>query len=200
MRKPKGVVGVGTVTDPYQPLEKRLKLTRKCIEVLTRKGFPVSIQTKSKLVLRDLHLLKSGNVDVGLTITTMDERLASLMEPGASKPIDRAEALKVLSEEGVETWLFLGPIIPGLNDSEDSIRRVVEVAYEVGCELIYDQLNLRRWVLDRLKHLLDRVEPGLGDRVPLLLRPDSWYLRRLHSIVEKVCREYGVRCVRFRYE
>jgi len=199
LRKPKGVVGLSTVTDPYQPIEARLRLTRRCLEILVRKGFPVSIQTKSKLVLRDLDLIKAGKVDVGMTITTMDDSLASMVEPRSSRPSERAEALRRLAEEGVETWVFLGPIIPRLNDSEESIRRVVEVAYETGSELIVDKLNLRKWVLESLAPLLDRLYPGLKWELPDMLRPGSGYLRELYRRVERVCRSYGIEYGRFRF-
>jgi len=199
LRKPKGVVGLSTVTDPYQPIEARLRLTRRCLEILVRKGFPVSIQTKSKLVLRDLDLIKAGKVDVGMTITTMDDSLASMVEPRSSRPSERAEALRRLAEEGVETWVFLGPIIPRLNDSEESIRRVVEVAYETGSELIVDKLNLRKWVLESLAPLLDRLYPGLKWELPDMLRPGSSYLRELYRRVERICRSYGIEYVRFRF-
>jgi len=199
LRKPKGVVGLSTVTDPYQPIEARLRLTRRCLEILVRKGFPVSIQTKSKLVLRDLDLIKAGKVDVGMTITTMDDSLASMVEPRSSRPSERAEALRRLAEEGVETWVFLGPIIPRLNDSEESIRRVVEVAYETGSELIVDKLNLRKWVLESLAPLLDRLYPGLKWELPDMLRPGSSYLQELYRRVERICRSYGIEYVRFRF-
>ena len=199
LRKPKGVVGLSTVTDPYQPIEARLRLTRRCLEILVRKGFPVSIQTKSKLVLRDLDLIKAGKVDVGITITTMDDSLASMVEPRSSKPSERAEALRRLAEEGVETWVFLGPIIPRLNDSEESIRRVVEVAYETGSELIVDKLNLRKWVLEGLAPLLDRLYPGLKWELPDMLRPGSSYLQELYRRVEHICRSYGIEYDRFRF-
>jgi len=192
LRKPKGIVGLSTVTDPYQQIEEVTKLSRKCLEVLVKRGFKVSIQTKSKLVLRDLDLITLGGFDVGLTITTMDDYLASLMEPRASKPSERAEALKRLSEEGVETWLFLGPIIPELNDSEESIHEVVEVASETGSELIVDKLNLRRWVLDGMKPFLDEYKPKLAEKLPMMLKPNSQYLRMLHDRVKRICNEHGL--------
>lgn len=193
LRKPRGIVGLSTVTDPYQPIEEEVKLSRRCLEVLVRRGFSVSIQTKSKLVLRDLDLIRLGDFDVGLTITTMDDYLGSLIEPRASKPSERAETLRRLSEEGVETWLFLGPIIPELNDSEESIREVVEVAYETRSDLIVDKLNLRMWVLNSMKPFLDEYKPGLAEKLPLMLKPNSQYLRMLHDRVKRICNEYGLK-------
>jgi DNA repair photolyase len=193
-RKPKGVVGVSTVTDPYQPVEAKLELTRKCIELLSRKGFPVSIQTKSRLVLRDVDLIVPEKFDVGVTITTMDRRLASRLEPGAPPPDVRAQVLEEFSSRGVETWLFLGPIIPGLNDSEESMRQVVEVAARTRSKLIYDRLNLKRWVMERLGPALEQMRPGLAERLPGLIRGRSEPWRQICSKVETICGELGVKC------
>jgi len=193
-RKPKGTVGVSPVCDPYQPLEAKLELTRKCIELLSRRGFPVSIQTKSSLVLRDVDLIVPEKFDVGVTITTMDRELAGKFEPRASLPDARAQVLEEFSSRGVETWLFLGPIIPEINDSEDGLRRVIEVAHRTHSELIYDKLNLKRWVFDRLVPVLEGGRPGLAERLPDLIRGQSESWRRTGSMVESICRELGVRC------
>lgn len=192
-RKPKGVVGVSTVTDPYQPLEGRLELTRKCIELLNKHDFPVSIQTKSKLVLRDVDLILAGKFDVGVTITTMDRELAKLIEPKASPPDARAQVLGEFAGRGVETWLFLGPIIPGVNDSEENLRQVVEVAAQTKSKIIYDRLNLKRWVMKQLRPVLMGIKPGLVEQLPALVRRGSEPWCQISSRVEKVCRELGVK-------
>ncbi len=193
-RKPKGTVGVSTVCDPYQPLEAKLELTRKCIELLSRCGFPVSIQTKSSLVLRDVELIVQKKFDVGVTITTMDRELASKFEPRASLPDARAQVLEEFSSRGVETWLFLGPIIPEINDSEDNLRQVIEVAHRTRSELIYDRLNLKCWVLDRLAPVLEEERPGFAERLPDLIREQSESWRKICSTVESICSELRVRC------
>ncbi|MEM2740158.1 MAG: radical SAM protein, partial [Candidatus Bathyarchaeia archaeon] len=101
-----GVVGVGTVTDPYQPLESRYMLTRRCIEVLSRvEKLHISIQTKSDLIVRDLDLMKPSVFDVGATITTMDEDIAKLIEPKAPPPSRRVSALEAISNLGIDTWI-----------------------------------------------------------------------------------------------
>lgn len=192
-RKPKGTVGVSTVCDPYQPLEAKLELTQKCIELLSRHGFPVSIQTKSSLVLRDADLIVPEKFDVGVTITTMDRELAGKIEPQASPPEARAQTLEEFSSRGVETWLFLGPIIPALNDGEDSLKQVIEVAHRTRSRLIYDRLNLRRWVLDRLTPVLKEERPELTERLPDLIRGQSEGWRKAFSNVESICRELGVK-------
>ncbi len=192
-KKPRGEVGVSTICDPYQPLEAKLELTRKCIELLSKRSFDVCIQTKSNLVLRDEDVIKPEGFEVGVTITTMDTELAGELEPHASPPDARAQVLEEFSTRGVATWIFLGPIIPEINDSEENIRRVVEVAKRTNSRLIYDRLNLRRWVFDRLTPVIEKKRPGLVKRLPSLSR-DSENWHHVSSNVESVCSELGVRC------
>lgn len=113
-RARKGTVWVSSVCDPYQPLEARYELTRRCLEKLARWKFPVNIQTKSALVLRDLPLLERfEEIEVGMTITTEDERLAGLFEPLASPVQERIRALEKLHSRGIKTFVFIGPLLPG---------------------------------------------------------------------------------------
>ncbi|MEM2866667.1 MAG: radical SAM protein [Candidatus Hadarchaeales archaeon] len=191
--KPRKTVGVGTVTDPYQPLEARFRLTRECLRVLRECGFPICVQTKSDLILRDIDLLCGGSCEVGVTITTMDEGIARALEPGASPPGRRARVLEEFSSRGVSTWLFLGPLLPSLTDSEDGIGKVVEVAASTGSLVIYDKLNLKRGVMERLRETLEELCP---ETLRILLSPSlrskAWKEER--ERVERMCREKGVRC------
>ncbi|MFB0565705.1 MAG: radical SAM protein [Candidatus Aminicenantaceae bacterium] len=110
----KGKVWISSVCDPYQPLEEKHRLTRQCLEELLKKQFPVNIQTKSVLVLRDLDLLKGfEEIDVGFTITTDNEKIARLFESRASKVEQRLAALEKIHSRGVRTFAFIGPILPG---------------------------------------------------------------------------------------
>ena len=104
----KGVVGLGTVTDPYQPAEEKYEITRRCLELLRLHDFPVCIMTKSALVLRDIDLLREfSNIEVGITLTLPDDRLREKLEPGASSVEERLRALRELREAGIDTWVFL---------------------------------------------------------------------------------------------
>lgn len=106
-------VWISGVTDPYQPAEAKHMLTRKCLEILLREQWPVTIQTKSALVLRDLDLLKQfDSIEVGFTITTDDEKIAGLFEPNAPTIGARILALQKLHKEGIKTFAFIGPILP----------------------------------------------------------------------------------------
>jgi len=109
-----GRVWISGVCDPYQPVEKKYRLTRGCLEVLLRHGWPVTVQTKSPLVLRDLDLLQGKkDVEVGTSIATADDRLRKIFEPGAPPIVERIKALGVLHEAGVKTFAMIAPLLPG---------------------------------------------------------------------------------------
>lgn len=110
----KGTVWISSVCDPYQPLEAKYELTRGCLKELLRKQFPVNIQTKSGLVLRDVDLFREfEEIEVGFTITTDDEGVARLFEPGATPVRERLGALKRIHASGIKTFAFVGPLLPG---------------------------------------------------------------------------------------
>jgi DNA repair photolyase len=113
-KKRVGRVWISGVCDAYQPLEKRYKLTRRCIDILIENGWPITIQTKSDLVLRDIDILKRArNAEVGFTITTADEKIRKIFEPGAPPSSRRIEALASLHAEGIKTFAMIAPIFPG---------------------------------------------------------------------------------------
>ncbi|KKQ54773.1 MAG: hypothetical protein US74_C0046G0003 [Parcubacteria group bacterium GW2011_GWA2_38_13] len=135
-RNPKrGTVLLGSVTDAYQPAERKYCLTRAILEILLRHDFPVSILTKSDLVVRDLDLLKQfSSCEVGLTITTTDEAIAKNFEPHASVPKQRMEALEVLHKNGIVTYAFIGPILPDLTDLEAIFSAIKGKVYFIMAE------------------------------------------------------------------
>lgn len=113
-KKKAGRVWVSGVCDPYQPVEKRYALTRRCIDILAQNGWPFTIQTKSPLVVRDVDILKRAkDARVGFTITTADERIRKIFEPGAPPIPKRVEALSTLRRECIETFVMIAPILPG---------------------------------------------------------------------------------------
>jgi len=112
-KKPIGKVWISGICDPYQPLEKKYELTKKCLETLLEHGWPVVIQTKSPLVLRDMELLKNFNaVEVGVTITTAEDGIRQIFEPNASSIEERLNALEKLHLAGVKTFAMIAPILP----------------------------------------------------------------------------------------
>jgi len=165
-------IAIGTNTDPYQPVEKKWRIMREVLEVLEAFNHPVGIVTKSALVMRDMDVLgrmaEKGLAKVALSVTTLDRKLARTMEPRAATPTRRLEAMKALSEHGIPVSVMIGPVIPGLNDSE--IERILESAYAAGArEAGYVMLRLplevspifKDWLLrhypDRFRHVMSLV-------------------------------------------
>ena len=128
------VIAIGTNTDPYQPIEKKWRITRQILEVLNACNHPVGIVTKSSLVLRDIDILQQmaekNLVKVALSVTTLDRRLARTMEPRASTPPRRLQAIKELSDAGIPTAVMAAPIVPGLNDHE--LERILDSGKAAG--------------------------------------------------------------------
>ena len=190
-RKPKGVVGVSTVTDPYQPLEKKHCLTRLCLEQLLKHDFPVSIQTKSNLVLRDIDLLSAfPEVEVGITITTLNDRERKLLEPQTPSIEKRLETVRRLSEEGIKTYIFYGPIYPTLEVKE--VPRVVKVFSETGVSMIMvDSLHLKKGVWESIKKQLS-LEPETLKLFSRRLFDEKNYYSLIISEMEKESKRYGL--------
>ena len=114
----KGVVWLSSVCDPYQPAEARYRLTRRCLEILAAARFPVQVQSKSVLALRDIDVFKTfDDIQVGFTIATDDEAIGRLFEPNASAVGERVRALGLLKSQGLRTFAFVGPILPGHPES-----------------------------------------------------------------------------------
>ncbi|MFN4046354.1 MAG: radical SAM protein [Acidilobaceae archaeon] len=185
-RIPKGVVGLGTITDGYQTVESVFKLTRKSLEILFGRGFHVSIQTKSPMVLRDLDMLSAerGKVDVGFTITTLKAEIAGLIEPYAPPPLARLRALEKLSKTGIKTWVFYGPIIPGLNDDIETAESIAALSANTGSTLYYDPLRVKPFMLT----------PDHPLREAALKATSREWMARIESTIKKLCLEHGLEC------
>ena len=122
-----GRVWVSGVCDPYQPLERTYELTKKCLEILVRYDWPFTIQTKSALVLRDMELFKKANkIEVGLSVTTGDEGVRQLFEPGAPSIKERIKALKELHLAGIRTYAMIAPMLPGAEELAAGLRGKVD--------------------------------------------------------------------------
>jgi len=158
-----GNISLGTVTDAYQPLERKYGITRACLEALLFDPHPISILTKSALVLRDLELIKKlKEVEVAFSITTLDEQIRRRFEPGASPVAARLEALRAFSQAGVPTWAFCGPLLPGITDDDESLDALFRELKEAGVGyVLVDSLNLRGAVLGRLSRTLVPHYPRL---------------------------------------
>lgn len=161
------------VTDCYQPIERKLRLTRACMEVASQCGQPVSIVTKNKLVLRDLDVLAAmsqrGLANVGVSLTTLDGQLARDMEPRTSTPLARLDAIEKLSSSGVPVRVMVAPVIPGLNDHE--IPAILKAARDAGAtEANYILLRLPLTVEPVFLEWVQRVRPNLAAKVESFVR------------------------------
>lgn len=161
------------VTDPYQPVERELGITRGCLEVMASCGQPVSVVTKSRLVERDIDCLSSlagiGAARAAVSLTTLDRGLAMAMEPRASSPKDRLRAMSSLASAGVPVVVMTAPIIPGLNDHE--IPALLKAAKEAGATRAgYILLRLPHQIKDVFLEWLTRAAPGRAAKVESLIR------------------------------
>jgi DNA repair photolyase len=191
-----GEVLLSSVTDPYQHIEAKYGVTRACLEILRQVKLPVSILTKSSLVLRDMDVLRGmRNVDVGFTVTTIDEETRALFEPGSSPVEERFAALRTLSEAGITTWIFFGPLLPFFSDGEGAIEAVLKQAEACGAAYVYvDSMNLYPAVWKRLEALLRKHQP---DTLPYYNRvrwENATYASALRERVRAVAAKHAVRC------
>jgi len=153
---------LSSVCDAWQPVEKDALLTRRCLEILLRYGHEISALTKNALSRRDLDLLATGNVDFGVTVTTLDPHLARFIEPGASPPLERLDVLAEAKNKGIRTYAFVGPLLPFLSDTDDNITSILKALEDIGIDYFYvDKLNLRYGVWPALLKLLHEHHPEL---------------------------------------
>lgn len=183
-KKKKGIVRIGSVTDPYQEAEEKYELTRRCLEQLSRHDFPVLIQTKSGLVKRDIDLLKEMNSDIGFTITSLDENFRKKFEPNAPPVLERLSAIKELKEENLDLWVFIGPLFPYLNDGKENLVRLKKTLESLDIKEVYlDKLNMRERVWNNIKPLL---EPDMQEKYRGIYFDGDDYFKRKKDIYESI--------------
>lgn len=179
-RVSRGRVLVSSITDPYQPIEKLYELTRSCLKLLASRGLEVTVLTKSSLFKRDLDLMDEERFEVGVTVTTV--KAYRELEPLSDPPLRRLEALKEASEEGLRTFVFLGPLIPGVVDEE--LDEILELAYNTGASyVIVDKLNTKGDVIESIARALD--EKAL-DRFFEALSNKAW-LEGIRNRIARIC-------------
>ncbi len=165
------MIGTGAMTDPYLPLEEKLCLTRGALELIRRYGFGAAVLTKSDAILRDLDLLADINCQakavVQMTLTTYDDRLCRILEPGVCVTSQRIAALKAFRDAGVPTIVWLDPILPFLNDTRENINGILDACIDAGVKgvLCFNMgLTLRSGNREYFYAQLDRHFPGLKER------------------------------------
>lgn len=170
-KRQKCMISTGAMCDPYIPLEKELGITRKCLEMIEQYGFGVCLLTKSDLVLRDLALLRKINEKtkavVQLTITTHDEALCKILEPNVCTTKRRVEVLEIMKDEGIPTVVWMCPLLPFLNDTEDNVNQILDDCIRCGVKGIMTfgmGLSLRSGDRQYFYKKLDENFPGLKEK------------------------------------
>lgn len=165
------MIGTGAMCDPYLHAEEKLRLTHKCLELIDKYEYGVAVQTKSNRVLRDIDLLKSINSKtkavVQMTMTTYDEALCKIIEPHVSTTRERFEALMQFKEAGIPTVVWLTPILPFINDTEENIRGILDYCIEVGVKgvICFEMgVTLREGDREYFYKALDKYFPGLKNK------------------------------------
>lgn len=201
-KKDKGVIGIGSMSDTYNPFEKEYEQTRGALKLISKYNFGVSIDTKSDMILRDIDLLKEinlkNNVIVKFTITTSSDELSKMIEPNVCVSSKRFQAIKILSDNGIFVGIMMNPVLPFITDSEENIKKIVKLAHESGAKFIhtYMGMTLRENQRDYYFKKLDILFPGLkdkyikyyGERYNCVV-PDY---KRLYKVFTDECDKYGI--------
>jgi DNA repair photolyase len=202
-KRKKGMIGTGSMSDPYMHCEEQLRLTRKCLEVILRQGFGVAVQTKSDRILQDIDLLEKINREakcvVQITLTTYDDELCRIIEPNVCNTKRRIEVLEKLQERGIPTVVWLTPILPFINDTEENVKAILEECIRVGVKgiICFDMgLTLREGDREYYYAALDKHFPGLKQQY--IQRYGNAYelpspkSRELMSLFRNTCKAHGI--------
>jgi len=176
---------IGSVTDPYQAIEAKYKITRGCLEKLLEFQPKLEILTKSSLVLRDLDLLKQfKNLRVGISIGILDEDISRKLEPYASSPKSRLETLKKLHEEGIKTYLFISPIFPKITD----FKELIKYSKNYIDEVLFENLNIRA---NNRKKIFDFLQQNKPELIPFYekMQKDPSYWDDLKIRISEYCKQ-----------
>lgn len=193
MRKKKGTIGIGISTDPYQPVEKKYRITRKLLEVLRETDFRISMLTKSPLIMEDFQLISSfgERFRLGVSISIMTSKLKEFLEPRTSAPIIRLKALSKFSS--INTFVFLSPLIPGFSDSERELELFFKYICRYGIkDVLVDRMslysNVRTTFLERVKY----THPLSYKRLLEYQKDRVYYLNNAKKRIVEISTAYGI--------
>ncbi|MEE3473417.1 MAG: radical SAM protein [Butyrivibrio hungatei] len=202
-KRKKCMIGTGAMSDPYMHCEKELELTRRSLEIISKNGFGVTVQTKSDLILRDIDLLSeinhSAKCVVQITLTTYDDELCRILEPNVCNTKRRIEVLEELHKNGIPTIVWLTPILPFINDTEDNITAILNECVRVGVKGIIDfgmGLTLREGDREYYYAALDKYFPGMKERY--IRRYGNAYelqspnAKELMGLFQRICKDNGI--------
>ena len=202
-KRQKCMIGTGSMSDPYMHCEETLRLTRRCLEIILKYGFGVAIQTKSDRILQDIDLLDeinhSARCVVQMTLTTYDDGLCSIIEPNVCNTKRRIEVLEKMREREIQTVVWLTPILPFINDTEENITALLKECIRVGVNgiICFDMgLTLREGDREYYYAALDRHFPGMKERY--IKRYGNNYecpspkAKELMELFRRICKENGI--------
>lgn len=202
-KRKKCMIGTGAMSDPYIHCEEKLKLTRKCLEVILKNGLGVAIQTKSDRILRDIDLLdeinRSAKCVVQMTLTTYDDELCQILEPNVCNTRRRIEVLEKLQKRGISTIVWMTPILPFINDTEENIAAILNECARTGVKGIINfgmGLTLREGSREYYYAALDKHFPGMKERY--IERYGNMYelqsprAKELTEVFQGFCKEHGI--------
>lgn len=197
------MISTGAMSDPYIPMKESLKVTRDCLEIIEKYGFGLAILTKSNLILQDLDLLENINRKakcvVQITLTTFDENLCKIIEPNVCSTKERFEVLKIMRDRGIQTVVWLCPLLPFINDTIENLSGILDYCVQAGVHGIICfgmGMTLRDGNREYFYKMLDRHFPGLKTRYEkrygLSYSIPSENSRELYALFEKVCTENNI--------
>lgn len=204
-KRKKCMIGTGAMSDPYMHCEEKLRLTRRCLEIILQYGFGVAVQTKSDRILRDIDLLDQINQRtkcvVQMTLTTFDDHLCRIIEPNVCNTKRRIEVLMEMQKRGIPTVVWLTPILPFINDTEENVKAILEECIRVGVKgiICFDMgLTLRDGDREYYYAALDKHFPGIKGRYIERYR-NSYELpspkaKELMTMFRNICREHDILC------
>ena len=202
-KRKKCMIGTGAMSDPYMHYEEELRLTRKCLEIIKKYEFGLAIQTKSDRILRDIDLLdeinRSAKCVVQITLTTYDDDLCQILEPNVCNTKRRIEVLEEMQKRGIPTIVWLTPILPFINDTEENVTSILEECARVDVKRIIDfgmGLTLREGDREYYYAALDKHFPGMKQRY-IQRYGNSYELpspnaKALQGILRRICKENGM--------
>lgn len=201
-KREKGIIGIGAMSDTYNPKELEYEQTRNALKLISKYSFGVSIDTKSDLILRDLDILKEinskNNVIIKFTITTPNDNLSKIIEPNVCVSSKRFKAIKTLTDNGIFTGIMMNPVLPFITDNENDIRKLVKLASEAGAKFIhtYMSMTLRENQRDYYLKKLDQHFDGLKEKYLKYygtkyncIVPNA---KKLYKIFIEECNKYGI--------
>ena len=201
-KRKKGVVGTGAMSDPYNPFEKEAKLTRGALTLIDQYGFGASIATKSNLIVRDIDILEKiashSPVLTKITITASDDELCKIIEPNVATSSMRFHAIKELTKAGIFTGILLMPVLPFIEDTEENIVKIVELAHENNAKFIYPAFgvtlrqNQREWYYNKLDILFPGIKEKYIASYGNAYECRSLNAKQLWNVFKGKCNECGI--------